>query len=169
MHEFLDSLLDELGFNEPWKPVSKPAFWAWPVFYIAFIIYAFRRMADFFLSTAPTWSSTRAATICSAGSALRFAFGEARCCSGWCRFFWPCIFSPNARLPASSSACFSSSRTGSIRQPIWPTRAPWCCRLVTTGDPEFAKHDFNAIFSSLGILDYDTTIAAVVRLWAGAE
>jgi hypothetical protein len=41
--------------------------------------------------------------------------------------------------------------------------------LVTTGDPEFAKHDFNAIFSSLGVLDYDTTIAAVVRTlgWCG--
>jgi hypothetical protein len=41
--------------------------------------------------------------------------------------------------------------------------------LVTTGDPEFARHDFNAIFSSLGVLDYDTTIAAVVRVlgWCG--
>ena len=41
--------------------------------------------------------------------------------------------------------------------------------LVTTGDPEFAKHDFNAIFSSLGVLNYDTKIAAVVRLlgWCG--
>jgi hypothetical protein len=41
--------------------------------------------------------------------------------------------------------------------------------LVTTGDPEFAKHDFNTIFSSLGVLDYDTTIAAVVRAlgWCG--
>jgi hypothetical protein len=41
--------------------------------------------------------------------------------------------------------------------------------LVTTGDPEFAKHDFNAIFSSLGVLAYDTRIATVVRLvgWCG--
>src|SRR5258706_10685137 len=41
--------------------------------------------------------------------------------------------------------------------------------LVTTGDPEFAKHDFNAIFSSLGVLAYDTRIAAVVRIlgWCG--
>ena len=41
--------------------------------------------------------------------------------------------------------------------------------LVTTGDPEFARHDFNAIFSSLGVLAYDTKIAAVVRAlgWCG--
>jgi len=41
--------------------------------------------------------------------------------------------------------------------------------LVTTGDPELAEHDFHAIFSSLGVLNYDTTIAAVVRAlgWCG--
>src|SRR5437588_9340400 len=36
--------------------------------------------------------------------------------------------------------------------------------LVTTGDSDFVEHDFHAIFSSLGVLDYDTKIAAVVRL-----
>ncbi|MFZ3191331.1 MAG: hypothetical protein WA180_22930, partial [Candidatus Sulfotelmatobacter sp.] len=41
--------------------------------------------------------------------------------------------------------------------------------LVTTGDPDFVEHDFNAIFSSLGVLAYDTRIAAVVRIlgWCG--
>jgi hypothetical protein len=41
--------------------------------------------------------------------------------------------------------------------------------LVTTGDPDFVEHDFYAIFSSLGVLNHDTQIAAVVRLlgWCG--
>jgi hypothetical protein len=41
--------------------------------------------------------------------------------------------------------------------------------LVTTGDPDFAEHDFHAIFTSLGVLDHDTQIAAVVRTlgWIG--
>jgi len=41
--------------------------------------------------------------------------------------------------------------------------------LVTTGDSDFVEHDFHAIFSSLGVLDYDTKIAAVVRMigWCG--
>ena len=41
--------------------------------------------------------------------------------------------------------------------------------LVTLGDPEFAKHDWNTIFGNLGVLDYDTRIAAVVRFlgWTG--
>lgn len=41
--------------------------------------------------------------------------------------------------------------------------------LVTTGDPDFVEHDFHAIFSSLGVLNDDTRIAAVVRFlgWCG--
>jgi hypothetical protein len=41
--------------------------------------------------------------------------------------------------------------------------------LVTLGDPEFVVHDWNAIFSSLGLLAYDTRIAALVRTlgWLG--
>lgn len=41
--------------------------------------------------------------------------------------------------------------------------------LLTTGDPDFVEHDFHTIFSNLGVLDYDTKIAMVVRLlgWCG--
>jgi hypothetical protein len=41
--------------------------------------------------------------------------------------------------------------------------------LVTVGDPEFVEHDWHAIFSSLGVLQYDTRIASTVRLlgWCG--
>ena len=41
--------------------------------------------------------------------------------------------------------------------------------LVTTGDPDFVEHDFHTIFSRMGVLDYDTKIAAVVRIlgWCG--
>jgi hypothetical protein len=41
--------------------------------------------------------------------------------------------------------------------------------LVTVGDPDMAEHDWNYIFSSLGLLQHDTQIAALVRLlgWCG--
>jgi hypothetical protein len=41
--------------------------------------------------------------------------------------------------------------------------------LVTLGDPEFVIHDWNAIFSSLGLLQHDLQIAAATRFvgWAG--
>jgi hypothetical protein len=41
--------------------------------------------------------------------------------------------------------------------------------LVTTGDPDYVEHDWNTIFTSLGVLEYDTTIAGIVRFlgWCG--
>jgi hypothetical protein len=41
--------------------------------------------------------------------------------------------------------------------------------LVTAGDSDFVEHDWHAIFSSLGVLQYDTKIAAVVSFlgWCG--
>jgi hypothetical protein len=41
--------------------------------------------------------------------------------------------------------------------------------LVTTGDPDFVEHDWNTIFSSLGLLRYDTVIGGVIRVlgWMG--
>jgi hypothetical protein len=35
--------------------------------------------------------------------------------------------------------------------------------LVTVGDPDYVEHDWNTIFSSLGVLQYDLQIAACVR------
>ena len=41
--------------------------------------------------------------------------------------------------------------------------------LVTTGDPDFVEHDWRTIFTSLGLLQYDTLIAGIVRVmgWCG--
>ena len=41
--------------------------------------------------------------------------------------------------------------------------------LVTFGDPEFVTHDWHAIFSTIGLLDYATKIAGLVRFigWTG--
>src|SRR5262249_28448190 len=35
--------------------------------------------------------------------------------------------------------------------------------LVTTGDLDHIEHDWHTIFSSLGVLQYDTTIAGIIR------
>ena len=37
--------------------------------------------------------------------------------------------------------------------------------LVTVGDPDYVEHDWNTIFSSLGVLQYDVQIAACVRFF----
>jgi hypothetical protein len=41
--------------------------------------------------------------------------------------------------------------------------------LVTAGDSDYVEHDWHTIFTSLGVLQYDTRIAAVVSFlgWLG--
>jgi len=41
--------------------------------------------------------------------------------------------------------------------------------LVTAGDSDYIEHDWHTIFSGLGVLQYDTRIAAVVSFlgWCG--
>jgi len=41
--------------------------------------------------------------------------------------------------------------------------------LLTVGDPEYVEHDWYVLFSRMGVLEHDTSIAGFVRLlgWLG--
>ena len=89
----------------------------------------------------------------------RFAFGEERFCSGRCRFCWPSYFF-HERQAGWFVFClffffenwlYTATYIADARAMVLP--------LVTTGDPDFVEHDWNTIFSSLGVLRYDTAIA----------
>jgi hypothetical protein len=169
MLEYLQSLFEELGFDKPWKPVSKPALWAWLVFYLAFMAYAFSAHGEFlFIDSANL-------VVHEGGHNLFRWFGPTLCLWGGTLLQW--------LVPFLLAAYFFTQReivgfvfclffffenwlyTATYMADARAMELP----LVTTGDPEFAKHDFNAIFSSLGVLDYDTKIAMTVRLlgWCG--
>jgi hypothetical protein len=169
MRDFLDSLLDQLGYGEPWKPVSQPALWAWMVFYVAFLAYAFSAHGGFlFIDSANL-------VVHEGGHNLFSWFGATLCLWGgtllqWMVPFLLALYFFSQRETAGFVFClffffenwlYTATYMADARAMVLP--------LVTTGDPEFAKHDFNTIFSSLGVLDYDTTIAAVVRIlgWCG--
>jgi hypothetical protein len=169
MRDFLDSCLDQLGYNEPWKPVSQPALWAWIVFYVLFLVYAFFAHGGFlFIDSANL-------IVHEGGHNLFSWFGPTLCLWGGTLLQWLvplllAVYFLSQRESAGFVFClffffenwlYTATYMADARAMVLP--------LVTTGDPEFAKHDFNAIFSSLGVLDYDTTIAAVVRTlgWFG--
>src|ERR1039458_6972117 len=169
MREFLHSLLDQLRFDEPWKPVSQPALVAWLVFYVAFLAYAFSAHGGFlFIDSANL-------VVHEGGHSLFGWFGPTLCLWGGTLLQWlgPLLigasFSPR-REPTGFVFClffffenwlYTATYMADARAMALP--------LVTTGDPDFVEHDFNAIFSSLGVLAYDTRIAAVVRVlgWCG--
>ena len=164
MFEYLRSLLDE-----PWTPVSRPALVAWLVFYVAFLAYAFSAHGAFlFIDNANL-------VVHEGGHNLFGWFGPTLCLWGGTLLQWLVPFLLAAyfftqRQTAGFVFClffffenwlYTATYMADARAQALP--------LVTTGDSDFVEHDFYAIFTSLGVLDYDTKIAAVVRLlgWCG--
>ena len=164
MIEPLQSILDE-----PWKPVSRPALLAWLAFYAGFLTYAFsahgsglfidmanlvvheggHNLFGWFGPTLGLWGGTLLQWL--VPFLLAAWFFKERQTAGFvfCLFFF------------FENWLYTATYMADARAQELP--------LVTTGDPDFVEHDFHAIFSSLGVLDYDTKIAAVVRLlgWLG--
>jgi len=164
MLEYLRSIVDE-----PWKPVSRPALVAWLVFYVGFLTYAFSAHGGFlFIDNANL-------VVHEGGHNLFGWFGPTLCLWGGTLLQWLVPFLLAAyfftqRQTAGFVFClffffenwlYTATYMADARAQALP--------LVTTGDPDFVEHDFYAIFSSLGVLNYDTRIAAVVRLlgWCG--
>ena len=164
MLDYLQSILEE-----PWRQVSRPAIIAWLVFYAGFLAYSFSAHGGFlFIDSAnlvvhegghnlfgwfgPTlglWGGTLLQWL--VPFLLAAYFFRQRQASGFvfCLFFF------------FENWLYTATYMADARAQELP--------LVTTGDPDFVEHDFHAIFSSMGVLNYDTRIAQVVRTlgWYG--
>jgi len=169
MSEFVDSVLEYSGAREEWRTISRWAVGAWIAIYAAFLVYAFRAHGGFlFIDSANL--------VVHEGGHLLFGwFGQTIGLWGGTILQWlvPLILAAyffHQRQPAAFVFClffffenwlYTATYMADARAMALP--------LVTVGDPEFAEHDWHTIFSILGVLDYDTTIAAVVRLlgWCG--
>ena len=169
MREYLQSILDAAGLNQPWKPVSRPALVAWLIFYGWFLCYAFSAHGGYlFIDSANL-------VVHEGGHNLFGWFGATMCLWGGTLLQWLVPFLLAAyfftqRQIAGFVFCtffffenwlYTATYMADARAQVLP--------LVTTGDSDFVEHDFYAIFTSLGVLNYDTKIAAVVRFlgWCG--
>jgi hypothetical protein len=156
-------------FDEPWKPVSRLALLGWLVFYVGFLAYAFSAHGGFlFIDSANL-------VVHEGGHNLFGWFGPMLCLWGgtllqWLVPFLLAVYFFTQRQTTGFVFClffffenwlYTATYMADARAQVLP--------LVTTGDPDFVEHDFYAIFSSLGVLNHDTQIAAVVRLlgWFG--
>lgn len=164
MLESIQSILDE-----PWKPVSRPALVAWLTFYVWFLGYAFSAHGGFLLIDSANL------VVHEGGHNLFGWFGPTLCLWGgtllqWLVPFLLAVYFFTQRQTTGFVFClffffenwlYTATYMADARAQVLP--------LVTTGDPDFVEHDFYAIFSSLGVLNHDTQIAAVVRLlgWFG--
>jgi hypothetical protein len=160
----IQSILDE-----PWKPISRPALVGWLISYVGFLAYAFSAHGGFlFIDNANL-------VVHEGGHNLFSWFGHTIMLWGgtllqWLVPFLLAVYFFTERQTAGFAFCFffffenwlyTATYMADARAQVLP--------LVTTGDSDFVEHDFYAIFSSLGVLNHDTQIAAVVRTlgWCG--
>jgi hypothetical protein len=169
MDELVQSIGELSGAREEWRPMSRWAISGWLIFYLMFLLYAFRAHGGYlFIDSANL--------VVHEGGHLLFSWaGRTLCLWGGTILQWavPFLLAAYFFYQRQSSAfvfclffffenwLYTATYMADARAMILP--------LVTTGDPDFVEHDWNTIFSSLGVLQYDTTIAAVVRTlgWCG--
>jgi len=161
---------DWTGFLEAeWRPVSRWALAAWVAFYVIFLGYAWGNRGGFLFidlvnlvvheaghllfgwlgPTMGLWGGTLLQWLVPLLLAGYFFTLRQTSAFAFCAFFF------------FENWLYTSTYMADARAMALP--------LVTTGDPDYIEHDWNAIFSSLGILQYDTSIASVVRFlgWCG--
>jgi hypothetical protein len=164
MFEPLHSVLEE-----PWKPVSRLALVGWLIFYLGFLVYAYRAHGGFLFIDAANL------VVHEGGHNLFHWFGPTLGLWGGTLLQWLVPFLLSAyffkeRQTTGFVFCtffffenwlYTATYMADARAQVLP--------LVTTGDPDFVEHDWFTIFSSMGVLNYDTKIAVVVQFlgWLG--
>ncbi len=173
MRDYLDSIVVWSRTREDWRPLSRWAVLAWLAFYILFLTYAFSMHGGYLFIDSVN-------LVVHEGGHLLFGwfggwFGPALGLWGGTILQWlvPLLVAAyffRERQAAAFVFClffffenwlYTATYMADARAMVLP--------LVTAGDPDYVEHDWNTIFSSLGVLPYDTRIAAIVRLmgWCG--
>jgi len=151
-----------------WEPVSKPAHIGWLAFYVLFLFYAFTERSGYLVIDyvfVPIhegghllfgyfghWLMVAGGTLLQLGVpvmlAVYFTFQRQATGTAFCAFFFEnCL---------NVATYMADSRRMELQ-------------YVTVGDPDLAEHDWATMFTQMGVLEYDTKIAAVVRAigWLG--
>jgi hypothetical protein len=164
MDQYLQALWDQ-----PWQPTSRSAVSAWVCFYASFLLYAFTRHGGFlFIDLANL--------VVHEGGHLLFGwFGPTLGLWGGTLLQWlvPLLlagyFFSQKQTTAFAFCLFFFFENWLYTATYMADARAMALPLVTTGDSDWVEHDWHAIFSSLGVLPYDTKIAAAVSLlgWCG--
>lgn len=156
--------------SEPdWQPISTPGAIGWLAFYALFLIHAIINKTGFLIidhvnlivhesghllfgwfgRTLGVWGGTLMELLVPLALAAYFTISRQTTGTAFTTFF---LFENFLYI----SVYMADARTQQLP-------------LVTVGDPENAEHDWFRIFSSLGILQHDTQIAAVTKCigWLG--
>jgi hypothetical protein len=152
-----------------WQTVPRWALVAWVSFYATFLLYVFRSHGGFlFVDLANL-------VVHEGGHMLFGWFGPTLGLWGGTLLQWlvpfllAAYFFTQRQTAAFAFSAFFFFENWLYTSTYMADARAMALPLVTTGDPDYAEHDWHTIFSSLGVLQYDTTIAVVVRFlgWCG--
>jgi hypothetical protein len=155
--------------REDWQPVSQPARIGWLAFYGIFLLYALHDRSGYLLIDYVF------VPIHEGGHLLFSYFGHTLHVAGGTLLqlgvpvMLAIYFAFQRQAPGVAFCCFFffenflnvATYMADARAQVLP--------LVTVGDPDFVEHDWETMFSQMGVLPYDTKIAAMVRAigWLG--
>ena len=169
MNAYLQAIAEWTQADQDWRPVSRPALAAWLGFYIVFLGYAFSMHGAFlFIDFANL--------VVHEGGHLLFGwFGPTLMIWGGTLLQWGVplalagFFFTQRHTTGFTFCLFFFFENWLYTATYMADARAMALPLVTAGDSDYVEHDWHTIFSSLGLLSSDTTIAAVVRLlgWAG--
>ncbi len=152
-----------------WSAISRPAAAAWVIFYAGFLVYAFREhgaflvidfanlvvhegghmMFGWFGPTLGIWGGTILQWSVPALLAGYFFFERQLAAYTFCIFFF------------FENMLYTATYMADARDMALP--------LVSAGGSDYVEHDWHTIFTRMGVLQYDTLVAGIVRTcgWFG--
>lgn len=157
------------NFEGGWQEVSRPAAIGWIAFYAAFLVYAVVNWAGFLFID-------NANLIVHEGGHLLFSYlGQTLCLWGGTILQWAvplllaAYFFTQRQTTAFAFSLFFFFENWLYTAAYMADARALALPLVSTGDSDVIEHDWNTIFTSLGLLRFDTTIAGIVRFggWCG--
>jgi hypothetical protein len=169
MREYCDAFVEWSGAREDWRPVSRWGVLSWLVFYVLFLIYAFRMHGGYLLIDS-------ANLVVHEGGHLLFGwFGRTLGLWGGTLLQWlvpllmAAYFFRERQTVAFAFCMFFFFENWLYTATYMADARAMALPLVTTGDSDYIEHDWNTILTSLILLPYDTKIAAVVNFmgWCG--
>src|SRR3982750_3676491 len=137
MREYFDSLIDLSGAREPWRPLPRWAVVAWFLFIDTpnMVVHeGGHALFGWFGQTLGLWGGTILQWLVPLLLASYFFHQRQLAGFVFCLFFF------------FENWIYTATYMADARAMELP--------LVTLGDPEVAKHDWNTIFTNLGVLQY---------------
>ncbi len=158
----MDNILQDV-WKRPWRPVSRAGLIGWILFYCAFLLYALTNKSGFLIVD-------HVNLVVHEGGHLLFGWlGRTPGLWGGTALQWlapallACYFFTR-RHPTGFAFCLFMLFENFLYTAVYMADArAQALPLVSVGDADAVPHDWAAIFSSLGVLQHDRQIAAVVR------